>query len=177
MSRGKNYMEQDVDLEKIAEFMNSEPKETTIETKKDIESTIDFIDNQLAEVKKETKVAKTEDDFKKQQTSIDTLTALALEKMKKVDDKTDEIYDLFYKPLATRMDRSDASKEALIESQRIKVEMINALAGLANAQAKLEMARVKSATGNNNILINTMNGQDVGISLHNIWQNLPDDED
>jgi hypothetical protein len=68
-----------------------------------------------------------------------------------------------------RQDRSDASKVALLDSQRIKVEMINALAGLASAKAKLEMAKQKQMTGNTGIYVNTQNGADVGISLSNLW--------
>ena len=107
--------------------------------------------------------------------SIEDLTQIALKQMAKIDKKTDEIYDLFYTPLALRQDRSDASKVALLDSQRIKVEMINALAGLASAKAKLEMAKQKQITGNTGIYVNTQSGSEVGISLSNLWKNLPEE--
>ena len=109
-------------------------------------------------------------------TTIDTYEIIQEElfnkreqKSVKTDKKTDEIYDLFYTPLALRQDRSDASKVALLDSQRIKVEMINALAGLASAKAKLEMAKQKQIAGNTGIYVNTQSGSEVGISLSNLW--------
>ena len=108
-------------------------------------------------------------------TAIEDLTQIALKQMAKIDKKTDEIYDLFYTPLALRQDRSDASKVALLDSQRIKVEMINALAGLASAKAKLEMAKQKQIAGNTGIYVNTQSGSEVGISLSNLWKNLPEE--
>lgn len=162
-------MEQEIDLDKIAEFMNSAPEETSDIDKEEVENTLDYIDTQLATVKEQTKAITTPEEIKQQEHSIEDLTQIALKQMSKIDKKTDEIYDLFYTPLAMRQDRSDASKVALLDSQRIKVEMINALAGLASAKAKLEMAKQKQMTGNTGIYVNTQNGADVGISLSNLW--------
>jgi hypothetical protein len=162
-------MEQEIDLDKIAEFMNSAPEETNDIDKEEVENTLDYIDTQLATVKEQTKAITTPEEIKQQEHSIEDLTQIALKQMSKIDKKTDEIYDLFYTPLAMRQDRSDASKVALLDSQRIKVEMINALAGLASAKAKLEMAKQKQMTGNTGIYVNTQNGADVGISLSNLW--------
>ena len=53
--------------------------------------------------------------------------------------------------------------------------MINALAGLASAKAKLEMAKQKQMTGNTGIYVNTQSGSEVGISLSNLWKNLPEE--
>lgn len=159
---------EDLDLEKIADFMNS-PVEEGID-KNEIENALDYIDTQIANVKKETKEIKTQEDIDKQQSTIDSLTKIALEKMGKVDKKTDEIFDLFYNPILLKQDRSDASKQALVESQRIKVEMINAITNLVNAQAKLEVAKQKQATGNTGIFINTMTGAQAGVSLHDLWE-------
>lgn len=162
-------MDQEIDLDKIAEFMNSAPEETSNIDKEEVENTLDYIDTQLATVKEQTKAITTPEEIKQQEHSIEDLTQIALKQMSKIDKKTDEIYDLFYTPLAMRQDRSDASKVALLDSQRIKVEMINALAGLASAKAKLEMAKQKQMTGNTGIYVNTQNGADVGISLSNLW--------
>jgi len=161
-------MEQELDLSKIAEFMNSEP-ETEID-KSEVENTLEYIDTQLAAVKENTKNLTTKEEAEVQEHSIEDLTQIALKQMSKIDKKTDEIYDLFYGPLALRQDKSDASKVALLDSQRIKVEMINALAGLASAKAKLEMAKQKQITGNTGIYVNTQSGADVGISLSNLWE-------
>ena len=161
-------MEQELDLSKIAEFMNSEP-ETEID-KSEVENTLEYIDTQLATVKENTKNLTTKEEVEIQEHSIEDLTQIALKQMSKIDKKTDEIYDLFYGPLALRQDKSDASKVALLDSQRIKVEMINALAGLASAKAKLEMAKQKQITGNTGIYVNTQSGADVGISLSNLWE-------
>lgn len=160
-------MEQEIDLDKIAEFMNSVPEENI--DKEEVENTLDYIDTQLAAVKEQTKAITTPEEAEIQEHSIEDLTQIALKQMSKVDKKTDEIYDLFYGPLALRQDRSDASKVALLDSQRIKVEMINALAGLASAKAKLEIAKQKQMTGNTGIYVNTQSGADVGISLSNLW--------
>lgn len=161
-------MEQEIDLEKIAEFMNSEPEKEI--NKEEVENTLEYIDTQLAAVKEQTKTITTQEEAEIQEHSIEDLTKIALEQMNKVDKKTDEIYDLFYKPLALRQDRSDASKVALLDSQRIKVEMINALASLASAKAKIEMAKQKQITGNTGIYVNTQAGSDVGINLSNLWE-------
>lgn len=157
------------ELETIAEFMNSEPECTNIDTK-EIENALDYIDTQLSEVKKETKEISTAEEVKKQETTIEDLTQIALKEFSKIGKNTDEIYDLFYKPLALRQDRSDASKQALIESQRLKVEMINALAGLANAKAKLEQAKQKQIGNAMGVYVNSQSGNEVGISLHNLWE-------
>lgn len=158
---------EEIDLDKIAEFMNSEPEKEV--DKKEIEDTLEYIDTQLANVKEQTKEISTPEQAAIQEHSIEDLTQIALKQMSKIDKKTDEIYDLFYTPLALRQDRSDASKVALLDSQRIKVEMINALASLASAKAKLELAKQKQITGNTGIYVNTQNGADVGINLSNLW--------
>ena len=158
---------EEIDLDKIAEFMNSEPEKEV--DKKEIEDTLEYIDTQLANVKEQTKEITTPEQAAIQEHSIEDLTQIALKQMSKIDKKTDEIYDLFYTPLALRQDRSDASKIALLDSQRIKVEMINALASLASAKAKLELAKQKQITGNTGIYVNTQNGADVGINLSNLW--------
>lgn len=158
----------EIDLDKIAEFMNSEP-EPDVDTN-EIENTIDYIDTQLAEVKKETKEITSIEEVTKQETTIEDLTQVALKQFSKLDKNTDEIFDLFYTPIALRQDRTDASKQALVESQRLKVEMINALAGLANAKAKLELAKQKQAAGPAGIYVQAQSGADVGINLHNLWE-------
>ena len=158
----------DKELKKIAEFMNSEP-EHDIDTN-EIENALDYIDTQLSEVKKETKEITTVEEAKKQETTIEDLTQIALKEFSKIGKNTDDIFNLFYNPIALRQDRSDASKQALVESQRLKVEMINALAGLANAKAKLEQARQKQIGNAMGVYVNSQPGNEVGISLHNLWE-------
>ena len=158
----------DKELEKIAEFMNSEP-EHDIDTN-EIENALDYIDTQLSEVKKETKEITTAEEVKKQETTIEDLTQIALKEFSKIGKNTDDIFNLFYSPIALRQDRSDASKQALVESQRLKVEMINALAGLANAKAKLEQAKQKQIGNAMGVYVNSQSGNEVGISLHNLWE-------
>ena len=158
----------DKELEKIAEFMDSEP-EHDIDTN-EIENALDYIDTQLSEVKKETKEITTAEEVKKQETTIEDLTQIALKEFSKIGKNTDDIFNLFYNPIALRQDRSDASKQALVESQRLKVEMINALAGLANAKAKLEQAKQKQIGNAMGVYVNSQSGNEVGISLHNLWE-------
>ena len=158
----------DKELEKIAEFMNSEP-EHDIDTN-EIENALDYIDTQLSEVKKETKEITTAEEVNKQETTIEDLTQIALKEFSKIGKNTDDIFNLFYNPIALRQDRSDASKQALVESQRLKVEMINALAGLANAKAKLEQAKQKQIGNAMGVYVNSQPGNEVGISLHNLWE-------
>lgn len=158
----------DKELKKIAEFMNSEP-EHDIDTN-EIENALDYIDTQLSEVKKETKEITTVEEAKKQETTIEDLTQIALKEFSKIGKNTDDIFNLFYNPIALRQDRSDASKQALVESQRLKVEMINALAGLANAKAKLEQAKQKQIGNAMGVYVNSQPGNEVGISLHNLWE-------
>ena len=158
----------DKELKKIAEFMNSEP-EHDIDTN-EIENALDYIDTQLSEVKKETKEITTAEEAKKQETTIEDLTQIALKEFSKIGKNTDDIFNLFYNPIALRQDRSDASKQALVESQRLKVEMINALAGLANAKAKLEQAKQKQIGNAMGVYVNSQPGNEVGISLHNLWE-------
>ena len=161
-------MSQEVDLDKIAELMNSEPVSEV--DKEELENTIDYIDNQLETVKKQTKEIITPEQAEKQQHNINELTDLMLKQFGKVNKNTDEIYDLFYGPLATRQDRSDASKVALLDSQRIKVEMMAQIANIISAQVKLEQAKSKASAGQPGIYVQAQNGADVGISLHNLWE-------
>lgn len=69
--------------------------------------------------------------------------------------------------VATRQDRSDVSKQMLADSQRLKIESINALASLANAKARLLQAQNR-ASGNVGVFIQSKSGDDVGIDLRNL---------
>lgn len=158
---------ENIDLEKLQEFIDGDDE---IKDSEEIENTLDFIDNQLTTVKSQTKEIKTIEDVEKQETTIEDLTQVALNQLNKVDKNTDEIYDLFYKNILLGKDRTDVSKQSLVESQRIKVELINALTGLANAKAKLEIAKSKVSTGNVGIFVDTMNQNQAGINLHNLWE-------
>ena len=56
----------------------------------------------------------------------------------------------------------------LTDSQRIKIESINALASLANAKARLISAQNRSNQGNVGVFINSQKWEDVGINLANL---------
>jgi len=162
-------MESILDLDKIAEFMNSEEPQAPVINKSEVEDTISYIDNQLSNIKETSKELKTTEEIDEQVASVDDLTKLALEQFSKLDKNTDDLYQLFYTPIALRQDRSDASKVALLDSQRLKVEMIQALTGLITAKNKLEAAKQKT-TSNMGVFVNAVPGNDVGISLHNLWE-------
>lgn len=100
--------------------------------------------------------------------TIGDITQMAAESYKDVSKKSDEIYDAFYGVVATRQDRSDVSKQMLVESQRLKIESMQVMANLANAQARLINAQNKAATGNVGVFINSKSGEDVGINLANL---------
>ena len=169
-------MESILDLDKIAEFMNSEPQAPVpVVNKNEVEDTINYIDNQLTSIKETTKELNTTEEIDEQVASVDDLTKLALEQFSKLDKNTDDLYQLFYTPIALRQDRSDASKIALLDSQRLKVEMIQALTGLITAKNKLEAAKQKTANSMG-VFVNAVPGNDVGISLHNLWQESKEEE-
>lgn len=165
-------MNNDIDLNDIANFMNSEVNEVD---KSEVENTLSIIDQQLATVK--TKDIATVEEVETKEHSIDELTEIALKTFNKVDVKSDDIYDLFYGNIAVGKDRSDASKEALVDSVRLKTEMINALAGLAQAKAKLEIAKAKMMGPQTGVYINNeiKPGSEFNISLSNLYKDSDDD--
>ena len=98
--------------------------------------------------------------------SIDSLITKALKYVDNVNSQADDIYQLFYTPLATRQDRSDASKVAIVESLRVKNENINAITNLVNAKAKLEALKEKQQQQmNGGIFVNAVPGSEVGINI------------
>lgn len=132
----------------------------------EIDKALSMIDETQKEiVKKEEEVP-----VPKEEISIDDITRVALDSYKDIQKHSEEIYDAFYGVVATRQDRSDVSKQMLTDSQRIKIESINALANLANAKAKLIAAERKAsqAQGNVGVFINSQKGEDVGINLANL---------
>ena len=124
-------------------------------------SMIDETQKDIVEKKEETPIVKEE-------ISIDDITKVALDSYKDIQKHSEEIYDAFYGVVATRQDRSDVSKQMLTDSQRIKIESINALANLANAKAKLISAERRAAQGNVGVFINSKKGEEVGINLANL---------
>ena len=136
----------------------------------DIDKALSFIDNQtkdVTEVKEESKeisIPESSDDY-----SIDDLIGVTLKSFDDIQKKSDEIYDCFYANVATRQDRSDVSKQMLVESQRLKNESIQNLVALANAKAKLIAAKNKiEHQANTGIVINTSSADQVGINLENL---------
>lgn len=139
---------------------------TEIEMDEDeIKNALDLIDQDEIIVKEKTEVAsqKTIEEI-----TIDDITRVALESYKDIQKHSEEIYDAFYGRVATNQDRTDVSKQMLTDSQRLKIESINALASLANAKAKLISAQNKAASGNVGVFINSKKGEDVGINLANL---------
>lgn len=104
----------------------------------------------------------------KKEITIDDITNLAMDSYKDIQRHSDEIYDAFYGRVATNQDRTDVSKQMLTDSQRLKIESIQALASLANAKAKLIAAQNKTSQGNVGVFINSKSGDDVGINLSNL---------
>lgn len=128
----------------------------------------DEIDEALSLIDENKEIVEKKEETPPQDISIDDITRVALKSYEDIQKHSEEIYDALYAPVATRQDRSDSSKQTLVESQRIKIESINALASLANAKAKLISAQNKAAQGNVGVFINSKNGEDVGINLANL---------
>lgn len=139
---------------------------TEIEIDEDeIKNALDLIDQDEIIVKEKTEVAsqKTTEEI-----TIDDITRVALESYKDIQKHSEEIYDAFYGDIVTGKRRDDTSKLMLTDSQRLKIESINALASLANAKAKLIAAQNRSNQGNVGVFINSQKGEDVGINLANL---------
>ena len=116
----------------------------------EIDNAIKIIENEIEAVKKnEDAEVKPEEQVKKEEYSVDSLITKALKYVENVNVQADDIYHLFYSPLATGRDRTDASKVAIVESLRLKNENIAAITNLVNAKAKLEALKAKQANGLN----------------------------
>ena len=132
----------------------------------EIDKALSMIDETQKEiVKKEEEVP-----VPKEEISIDDITRVALDSYKDIQKHSEEIYDAFYGVVATRQDRSDVSKQMLTDSQRLKIESINALTNLANAKAKLiaAQARANQQAAQVGVFVNAKDGEDVGINLTNL---------
>lgn len=133
----------------------------------ELNTALEMIDTQLQEKPQENFPVEAE--TQNSEISIDEITKVALDSYKDIQAHSDEIYSAFYGNVATRIDRSDSSKQMLVESQRLKIESINALASLAGAKAKLIAAQQKANSGSKmGVIINTQSGNDVGINLANL---------
>lgn len=138
--------------------------------KEELEVSENEIDNALALIDEDQKeiIEKPKEPEIKSEISIDDITRVALESYKDIQKHSEEIYDAFYGDIVTGRKRDDVSKQMLTDSQRIKIESINALASLANAKARLISAQNKSNQGNVGVFINSQRGEDVGINLANL---------
>ena len=137
----------------------------------EIDNAIKIIENEIEAVKKnevaEVKPAETQ--VQKEEYSVDSLITKALNYVENVNSQADDVYHLFYSPLATGRDRTDASKVAIVESLRLKNENINAITNLVNAKAKLEALKAKQQMDNSgNVFIQAASGSEVGINLANL---------
>lgn len=130
----------------------------------EIKNALDIIEQDELAKKEET----TTEIVPKKEITIDDITNLAMDSYKDIQKHSDEIYDAFYGRVATNQDRTDVSKQMLTDSQRLKIESIQALASLANAKAKLIAAQNRASQGNVGVFINSKSGDDVGINLSNL---------
>lgn len=130
----------------------------------EIKNALDIIEQDELAKKEET----TTEIVPKKEITIDDITNLAMDSYRDIQKHSDEIYDAFYGRVATNQDRTDVSKQMLTDSQRLKIESIQALASLANAKAKLIAAQNKASQGNVGVFINSKSGDDVGINLSNL---------
>src|SRR5574344_2432172 len=127
-------------------------------------SLIDEKNNEVSAVKNEIK------EVSKQQAkeiSIDDLTNKVLESVMDVNKKTDEVYDMFFTPISIGKDRSDVSKQSLMDSIRLKNESMQNIASVINAKAKL-IAAQNQQSAKVGIMIQSKSGEDVGINLENL---------
>jgi hypothetical protein len=85
------------------------------------------------------------------------------------DKIAEEIYRLFYDNLALGLDRSDASKDALLRSLEARIESSKILAELAKAVARRDGNKGSVGVG---IAINTNPGQVYGIDVEKINDEL-----
>ena len=154
-----------------AEFDDLElQKELGVEkdiSKDEIDKALDIIDNEQKQLAEKEESLTPE---KKEEISIDDITRVALESYKDIQKHSEEIYDAFYGRVATNQDRTDVSKQMLTDSQRLKIESINALTNLANAKAKLiaAQARANQQAAQVGGFVNAKDGEDVGINLTNL---------
>lgn len=137
----------------------------------EIDNAIKIIENEIEAVKKNevAEVKPAEAPVQKEEYSVDSLITKALNYVENVNSQADDVYHLFYSPLATGRDRTDASKVAIVESLRLKNENINAITNLVNAKAKLEALKAKQQMDNSgNVFIQAASGSEVGINLANL---------
>ena len=137
----------------------------------EIDNAIKIIENEIEAVKKNevAEVKSAETPVQKEEYSVDSLITKALNYVENVNSQADDVYHLFYSPLATGRDRTDASKVAIVESLRLKNENINAITNLVNAKAKLEALKAKQQMDNSgNVFIQAASGSEVGINLANL---------
>src|SRR5574344_370482 len=131
-----------------------------------IDDALSLIDGGKVVEKKETlpaeKIVKPAEKF-----DIDDLTAGVLKSVDDVNKKTDEVYDMFYTPIALGKDRSDVSKQSLMDSIRLKNEAMANVTAIINAKAKLVAAQNQQAN-KMGVIIQAQSGADVGINLDNL---------
>ena len=101
-------------------------------------------------------------------TSTTDISEIVLKKVDSNDAVAKEIYDLFYGGLALGKDHSESSKEALLRSLELKVESSKTLVELIKALNKKE----QNSNGNVGVFVNTKSGEDFGINIKNIQDNI-----
>ena len=136
----------------------------------EIDKALDVLDKALQTVKNDTKTVKAGEApvILTNEQKIDGLLNLSLEKMKEIEKKADEIYDLHYTQVALGKDRSEQSKINLIESQKLKVETLGKTVELVNALTKLESARAKKMQAAASGMATIVTAQEAGINLEEL---------
>jgi len=132
-----------------------------------------IIQNIIDNYDKDTEEAKTKEIIKKADaSSLEELANVVLNKVNSNDDVAKQIYDLFYGELALGKDRSTSSKEALLRSLELKIESSKVLTELAKAIVKKEQNK---NAGNVGVFVNTKEGDQFGIDIKNIQNELNDE--
>jgi hypothetical protein len=121
------------------------------------------IDEVLGLINKELTTTDTKEITKKEElSSIEFLVGKAIKNIDTVDNTADDIHELFFRELLMKRDHSESSKVAMIEALKIKSENIKTISDLMKSIIRLKTSQ-ETKVG---IQINTQTGEDVGINLN-----------
>ncbi len=121
------------------------------------------IDEVLGLINKELTTTDTKEITKKEElSSIEFLVGKAIKNIDTVDNTADDIHELFFRELLMKRDHSESSKVAMIEALKIKSENIKTISDLMKSITRLKTSQ-ETKVG---IQINTQTGEDVGINLN-----------
>jgi hypothetical protein len=121
----------------------------------EIEMTLAEIDKDLVEIK----------DAKKELNPLDNLKDMVLSSVTKVEKNTDLVFDHYLTEVLTRNDRSESTKNTLVEILRVKNESMGNITNIINALAKIEASKNQKA---GSVLIQSKSASEVGINFSNM---------